>query len=143
MQTWPDGRIKLFLAKHLLQLRRGHAHLFERGEYLPLRTSGTFAECCVSFVRRLDDNWIAVIAPRLSSRIGFPPIGEIGKIRQFNSQKRFLLKDAHDLFTCQPIRHQKRQVAVRDVFSGLRSRDYQSALGVRRGGRPTVFVAMS
>ena len=76
MQTWPDGRIKLFLTKHLLQLRRGHADLFERGEYLPLHTSGTFAECCVSFVRRLDDNWIAVIAPRLSSRIGFPPIGE-------------------------------------------------------------------
>ena len=76
MQTWPDGRIKLFLTKHLLQLRRGHADLFERGEYLPLHTSGTFAESCVSFVRRLDDNWIAVIAPRLSSRIGFPPIGE-------------------------------------------------------------------
>jgi hypothetical protein len=31
----------------------------------------------------------------------------------------FSLKDAHDLFTCQPIRHDKRQVAVRDVFSVL------------------------
>ena len=76
MQTWPDGRIKLFLTQRLLHFRRGHADLFERGEYLPLHTSGTFADCCVSFVRRLEDNWIAVIAPRLSSRIGFPPIGE-------------------------------------------------------------------
>src|SRR5881296_958991 len=70
MQTWPDGRIKLFLTKHHLQLRRGHADLFERGEYLPLHTSGTFAECCVSFVRGFNENRIAVIAPRLSSRVG-------------------------------------------------------------------------
>jgi (1->4)-alpha-D-glucan 1-alpha-D-glucosylmutase len=119
MQTWPDGRIKLFLTKHLLQLRRGHADLFERGEYLPLHASGTFAESCISFVRRLDDNWIAVIAPRLSSRIGFPPIGEAWQDTAIQLPETFSLKDAHDLFTCQPIRHQKRQVAVRDVFSVL------------------------
>lgn len=119
MQTWPDGRIKLFLTKHLLQLRRGHTDLFERGEYLPLHTSGTFAESCVSFVRRLDVNWIAVIAPRLSSRIGFPPIGDAWQDTAIQLPETFSLKDAHDLFTCQPIRHQKRQVAVRDVFSAL------------------------
>jgi (1->4)-alpha-D-glucan 1-alpha-D-glucosylmutase len=119
MQTWLDGRIKLFLTKHILQLRRRHADLFERGEYVPLHTSGTFAECCVSFVRRLDDNWMAVIAPRLSSRVGFPPIGEAWQDTAIQFPETFSLKDAHDLFTCQPIRHQKRQVAVRDVFSVL------------------------
>ena len=119
MQTWPDGRIKLFLTKHLLQLRRGRADLFERGEYLPLQTSGTFAECCVSFVRRLDNNWIAVIAPRLSSRIGFPPIGEAWQDTAIQLPETFSPKHAHDLFTCQPIRHHKRQVALRDVFSVL------------------------
>src|SRR5438094_492947 len=119
MQTWADGRIKLFLTKHLLQLRRGHADLFERGEYLLLQTSGTFAESCVSFVRRLDDNWIAVIAPRLSSRIGFPPIGEAWQDTAIQLPETFPLKDAHELFTCQPIRHDERQVAVRDVFSVL------------------------
>src|SRR4029434_6372054 len=41
MQTWPDGRIKLFLIKHIVRLRREHAKLFERGEYIPLHTSGT------------------------------------------------------------------------------------------------------
>jgi (1->4)-alpha-D-glucan 1-alpha-D-glucosylmutase len=119
METWPDGRIKLFLTKHLLQLRREHADLFERGEYLPLHASGMFAECCVSFVRRLDDNWIAVIAPRLSSRIGFPPIGEAWQDTAVQLPETLVLEKAHDLFTCQPIRHDKRQVAVRDVFSVL------------------------
>jgi (1->4)-alpha-D-glucan 1-alpha-D-glucosylmutase len=119
MQTWPDGRIKLFLTRHILQLRRGHEDLFKRGEYVPLHTSGTFAESCVGFIRRLDDNWIAVIAPRLSSRIGFPPIGEAWQDTAIQLPETFSLKDAHDLFTCQPIRHHKPQVAVRDVLSVL------------------------
>jgi len=119
MQAWPDGRIKLFLTKHILQLRRQCTDLFERGEYLPLNASGTFAECCVSFGRRLDDNWIVVMAPRLSSRIGFPPIGEAWHDTGIQLPENFSLKDAHDLFTCRPVRHQKRQVLARDVFSVL------------------------
>src|SRR5438874_900576 len=76
MQTWPDGRIKLFLTQRLLRFRRQYPDLFHRGEYLPLCASGTFAECCFSFARHLGDKWIVVIAPRLSSRVGFPPIRE-------------------------------------------------------------------
>jgi len=119
MQTWSDGRIKLFLTKHILGLRREHADLFEQGEYLPLYANGTFAECCVSFVRRLNNDWVVVIAPRLSSRVGFPPIGEVWQDTAIQLPESFSLKGAHDLFTCRPIRHQKQQLAVRDVFSAL------------------------
>jgi (1->4)-alpha-D-glucan 1-alpha-D-glucosylmutase len=119
MQTWRDGRIKIFLTKHILRFRREHADLFESGEYLPLQTRGTFAESCVSFVRRRGENWIAVIAPRLSSRVGFPPTGEVWQDTAIQLPESFSLKDAHDLFTCRPTRHQKRQVALRDVLSVL------------------------
>ena len=119
MQMWPDGRIKIFLIQRLLQFRREHGDLFQLSEYLPLHTSGTFAECCVSFVRRLADKWIAIIAPRLSSRIGFPPIGDAWQETAIQLPETFSLNDARDLFTCQPIRHHKRQVAVRDVLSVL------------------------
>jgi (1->4)-alpha-D-glucan 1-alpha-D-glucosylmutase len=119
MQTWPDGRIKLFLTKHLLRLRRGHADLFGRGEYLPLHTSGTFAECCVSFVRRLDNNWIAVIAPRLSSRIGFPPIGEAWQDTAIQLPETLLLEKAHDLFTCRPVSARDRQVKLAKALAVL------------------------
>jgi (1->4)-alpha-D-glucan 1-alpha-D-glucosylmutase len=112
MRTWPDGRIKMFLTKHLLQLRRAHADLFERGEYLPLHTSGTFAESCVSFVRRLDDNWIAVIAPRLSSRIGFPPIGEAWQDTAIQLPETLVLEKPHDLFTCKSVSVRDRQVKL-------------------------------
>ena len=51
MQSWPDGRIKLFLTQRLLQFRREHADLFPRGKYLPLDASGTFADCCDRLLR--------------------------------------------------------------------------------------------
>ena len=119
METWPDGRIKLFLTKHLLQLRRGHADLFERGEYLPLPTSGTFSESCVSFVRRLDDNWIAVIASRLSSRIGFPPIGEAWQDTAIQLPETLVLEKAHDLFTCRPVSGRDRRVKLARALAVL------------------------
>jgi (1->4)-alpha-D-glucan 1-alpha-D-glucosylmutase len=119
MQTWPDGRIKMFLTQRLLRFRGERSDLFQRGEYLPMQATETFAESCVSFVRQLNDNWIAIIAPRLSSRIGFPPIGEAWQDTAIQLPETFSLGDAHDLFTCRPIRHRKRQVAVRDVLSVL------------------------
>ena len=71
-QNWPDGRIKMFLTHRLLRFRREHVDLFRRGNYLPIAASGAFADCCISFARELDGEWIVVLAPRLSSRIGFP-----------------------------------------------------------------------
>jgi len=119
IQTWQDGRIKMFLTQRLLRFRREHSDLFERGEYLPLQTSGTFAECCVSFVRRLDDNWIAVIAPRHSSRVGFPPIGEVWQDTAVQLPETLVLEKAHDLFTCRPVSMRDRQVKLAKALAVL------------------------
>ena len=119
LRNWPDGRIKLSLTQRALRFRHEHAGLFQRGEYLPLRVSGMFAESCISFARRLTGKWIVVIAPRLSSRVGFPPIGELWKDTAIEFPETLSLKNAHDLFTCRPVRHQKRRVSVRDVLSVL------------------------
>jgi (1->4)-alpha-D-glucan 1-alpha-D-glucosylmutase len=119
MQTWADGQIKLFLTQRVLRFRREHRDVFEHGEYVPLHASGMFVESCVSFVRRLDDDWIAVIAPRLSSLVGFPPVGELWQDTAIQLPESLSLKGAHDLFTCKPIRHQKRQISLRDVLSVL------------------------
>ena len=93
--------------------------LFRRGEYLPLRVSGPLMECCISFARQLAGKWIVVIAPRLSSRVGFPPVGELWKETAIEFPEALSLKDAHDLFTCRPVRHKKRRVSVSDALSVL------------------------
>ena len=119
LRAWPDGRIKMFLTQHILRFRREHAHLFQRGEYLPVQAAGTFAESCISFLRRFGDNWIVVIAPRLSSRIGFPPIGELWKDTAIEFPEGFSLVQAHDVFTCRPVPLQNRRMKVADALSIL------------------------
>jgi (1->4)-alpha-D-glucan 1-alpha-D-glucosylmutase len=119
MQTWPDGRIKMFLTQRALRFRREHADLFQKGEYLPARTTGTFAESCVSFARQLDDKWIVVIVPRLSSRIAFPPVGELWKDTAVEVPGTLVVERAHDLFTCRPLSARDRQVRVADALAVL------------------------
>jgi (1->4)-alpha-D-glucan 1-alpha-D-glucosylmutase len=76
MQCWPDGRIKMRLTQRLLHLRRENPELFREGNYEPVNVGGAFADCAIGFVRRHRDRAIIVIVPRLSSRVGFPPIGD-------------------------------------------------------------------
>ena len=76
MQCWPDGRIKMRLTQRLLHLRRENPELFREGIYEPINFGGAFADCAIGFVRRHRDRAIIVIVPRLSSRVGFPPIGD-------------------------------------------------------------------
>jgi (1->4)-alpha-D-glucan 1-alpha-D-glucosylmutase len=119
MRVWPDGRIKMFLTQRVLRFRREHADLFQRGEYLPVKASGTFEESCISFLRRLGKDWILVIAPRLSSRIGFPPIGESWKDTAIELPESLSFDDAHDLFTCRPLPTYHRRVKLGDALSSL------------------------
>jgi (1->4)-alpha-D-glucan 1-alpha-D-glucosylmutase len=119
MRNWPDGRIKMFLTQRVLQFRREYVDLFQRGEYSPLAANGTFAECCVSFVRQLADKWIVVIAPRLSSRVGFPPVSERWKDTTIELPETFSLQDAHDLFTCRPVPLQDRRLKLSGILSIL------------------------
>ena len=119
MQTWPDGRIKMFLTQRVLRFRHEHTDLFQRGEYVPLPANGAFAECCVSFLRRLADKWVLLIVPRLSSRVGFPPVGELWKDTAIELSEKLSLKGAHDLFTCQPVRLRDRKLKLAETLSVL------------------------
>src|SRR2546429_1409693 len=76
MQCWPEGRIKMRLTQRLLHLRRENPELFREGNYESLNFGGAFADCAIGFARRHRDRVIIVIAPRLSSRLGFPPVGD-------------------------------------------------------------------
>jgi (1->4)-alpha-D-glucan 1-alpha-D-glucosylmutase len=48
-----DPRLKLFVTWRVLQFRRLHAELFERGEYIPLKVEGMAAQHLCAFARRL------------------------------------------------------------------------------------------
>lgn len=116
LQNWPDGRIKMFLTQRLLRFRNEHVDLFRRGNYLPIKSSGAFADCCIVFARELDGQWMIVVAPRLSSRIGFPPIGEKWKDTAIEVPKNFSLENERELFTGSEIPLQDRQLNLADAL---------------------------
>jgi (1->4)-alpha-D-glucan 1-alpha-D-glucosylmutase len=119
LQNWPDGRIKMFLTQRLLKFRREQVDLFRQGNYLGLNADGTFSDCCVSFVREFGDKWIVVMAPRLSSRVGFPPMGEKWRDTAVELPETLSLTNAREIFTGHEIRPDGRRVKVADAMSVL------------------------
>ena len=110
-QQWSDGRIKLLLTQRLLRLRREHEQLFKRGSYVPLSVTGEFADCCVAFAREHEGKWIAVMVPRLSSRVGFPPIGEKWKDTAVELPDSFLIEGASEIFSRRDLNERNLRIA--------------------------------
>ena len=109
----------MFLTHRLLRFRNEHVDLFRRGNYLPIAASGTFAECCVSFARELYGQWIVVILPRLSSRVGFPPIGEKWQDTSIEIPETLGVGAARNIFVSEDIPLENRRLMLRDALSKL------------------------
>jgi (1->4)-alpha-D-glucan 1-alpha-D-glucosylmutase len=99
LRQWPDGRIKLFATQRLLRFRREHPELFKQGNYVPLSLEGTFAASCVAFARQHEGKRIIVVVPRVSSRVGFPPVGESWQDTTIQLPEIMAPESVTDLFT--------------------------------------------
>jgi (1->4)-alpha-D-glucan 1-alpha-D-glucosylmutase len=119
LQNWPAGRIKMFLIQRALHFRNEHVDLFRSGKYLPLRAIGTFADYCISFARQWDRDWAIVIVPRLSSRIGFPPIGDRWQDTVIELPEGLSLERGREIFTGRELSIQDRQIRVAEAMSIL------------------------
>lgn len=74
-----DGRLKMYLIRKLLELRRENPELLTKGSYVPLKTTGALRHHAFSFARRRGRLWVAVSVPRLPSGLdpdGGWPMGE-------------------------------------------------------------------
>jgi (1->4)-alpha-D-glucan 1-alpha-D-glucosylmutase len=127
LQKWPDGRIKLLLTQRLLRFRREHPLLFQHGSYSPLAVTGTFAESCVAFAREHEGKWIAVIVPRLSSRVGFPPIGGKWQDTAFELPASLSREGARELFTSRNLPSDNGPLKVSDALAVLPFAVYANA----------------
>ncbi|MBI5569095.1 MAG: malto-oligosyltrehalose synthase [Desulfomonile tiedjei] len=73
-----DGRVKLFLIAKVLEARNFYSTLFQRGVYVGLRVSGTFANHIMAFAREESGSWSLTIAPRFLTSVveeGALPLG--------------------------------------------------------------------
>jgi (1->4)-alpha-D-glucan 1-alpha-D-glucosylmutase len=116
LEHWRDGRIKQFAIRTLLRFRQEQRVLFEAGAYEPIGATGTFSECCVAFERRLDESpRLLVVVPRLSARVGFPPVGPCWRDTQLTIPTGS--SPWRDLFTGRKIG--SGQIPVAELFESL------------------------
>ena len=59
-----DGRIKLFLVNRALNTRKNAPLVFEKGDYIALKTIGRFERNVIAFASKFDETWAITIAPR-------------------------------------------------------------------------------
>ncbi|HPQ80370.1 MAG TPA: malto-oligosyltrehalose synthase [bacterium] len=79
LNSWQDGRVKLFLTHAALTARGEHSDLFKDGDYVPLKAEGLYADHVVAFARRLGNDWVVAVAPRLLTHVvseGELPLGQ-------------------------------------------------------------------
>jgi (1->4)-alpha-D-glucan 1-alpha-D-glucosylmutase len=134
LESWPDGRIKLYVTHRALTLRRERPHLFRSGRYVPLSADGAGAEHLVGLARRHDTEAVIVAVPRLSARL-----------TDFSG--RFPLGDSAWGDTWLSLGDPSLQGVYRDRFTGLRiateQRDGAPALKASSlfGGLPVAMLA--
>jgi (1->4)-alpha-D-glucan 1-alpha-D-glucosylmutase len=79
LDTYQDGRIKLFLTHQVLLFRRDNPGLFQDGDYQPLMAIGEQRDHVFAYIRRYEDATTLIAVPRmiagLMSGVEQPPLG--------------------------------------------------------------------
>jgi (1->4)-alpha-D-glucan 1-alpha-D-glucosylmutase len=70
LESMPDGRIKLYLIRQALELRRQEPALFRDGTYIPLAVHGPRAAQVCAFARHHAGTTLITAVPRLLARYG-------------------------------------------------------------------------
>jgi (1->4)-alpha-D-glucan 1-alpha-D-glucosylmutase len=84
LADWTSGRIKLFVVQRLLHFRRAQAEFFRKADYRGLAISGAQANNLLGFTRRWESGQLLVLVPRLTTRLGFPPLGSTWRDTAFS-----------------------------------------------------------
>jgi len=58
-----SGKIKMWLTKTLLKIRKAESEVFERGAYIPLRVQGKYSQHICAFARQCKQQWLITVVP--------------------------------------------------------------------------------
>jgi len=79
LNSWQDGRVKLYVTYKALNVRKSYSEIFQDGEYIPLQVVGQRQEHVCAFARHRQGRWALVIIPRLLTKlvhVGAIPVGQ-------------------------------------------------------------------
>lgn len=72
MESWKDGRIKLYLIQEGLRHRRAHAAVYLEGDYVPLDCGGSNRSRLCAFARLYQDQAVVAVVPCLTVGLAEP-----------------------------------------------------------------------
>ncbi len=107
LNSWEDGRLKLYVTYKALNVREAYADIFQDGEYIPLQVAGHNHRHVCAFLRHRGKNWALVAIPRLlSEMVG---VGSIPAGRDVWGEDLLLLPGGaperwHNVFTGEELR---------------------------------------
>ena len=116
LQSWPDGKVKMYVTWRALQFRKANTSLFTEGEYLPLKLEGN--PNVLAFAWHLESQWCLVILPLETVKLTEPEIFPLGKETW---QNEMLTLPAHapktwkNIFTDQTLTGENK-LALADIF---------------------------
>ncbi len=116
LETWRDGRIKLYVTKQSLRVRAADPDLFLHGAYLPVTVRG---DPVCAFARRRQGRWALAVVPRLAGARGGPPLGRAawgGATLALPARAPGTWTDA---FTGREVRARGGRLALADVFGAF------------------------
>jgi (1->4)-alpha-D-glucan 1-alpha-D-glucosylmutase len=64
LQRWPDGQVKMHVARVGLRYRRSHPKLFAEGAFLPVKAHGIRCKNVISILRHNDQDCVIAVVPR-------------------------------------------------------------------------------
>ena len=126
LEAGADGRVKLYLIYRALNFRKEHEALFRDGEYLALEIAGAMREHAVAFARRLEQDAVIAVVPRLVARLTggneAPPLGESAwKDTRVLLPPEIAGRPYHNIFTGQAVGVQAHdgaaELMLKDIFS--------------------------
>jgi (1->4)-alpha-D-glucan 1-alpha-D-glucosylmutase len=80
LNTWEDGRIKLYVTQRILRYRREQPELFQGGVYIPLEANGPQQRHVCAFARQREPQALLVVVPRLlASLVSHPTTWPLGR----------------------------------------------------------------
>jgi (1->4)-alpha-D-glucan 1-alpha-D-glucosylmutase len=119
---WPDGRLKLFVLRTLLHLRRQEPDLMTHGAVIPIEVQGPYADHLVAFARHHRGRWVVALVPRLLRRAGYEGTFALGPSRWADTSLHLPHQSPQRLFnvfTGAPIAARDSLLGVSDVLDAL------------------------
>ncbi|RZL62470.1 MAG: 4-alpha-glucanotransferase, partial [Pedobacter sp.] len=63
--------LKLILTQKLIEVRKKHQDLFDKGNYVPLRVKGKYSANVLAFLRQYKNQYLMIVVPLGRAKIGF------------------------------------------------------------------------